>query len=108
MYKKALGLKAYIDDYSLMKERSLDSSIIWDDYLTYAIAFGISNKVTDLLGENIMKTNMLLQNIEKTLRFQGDNHQMVIGIDLEGQESIWYPRAGEIKGIDFSKYDNTK
>lgn len=33
---------------------------------------------------------------------------MVIGIDLEGQSSIWYPRAGEIKGIDFSKYDNTK
>ncbi len=33
---------------------------------------------------------------------------MVIGIDLEGQASIWYPRVGGIKGIDFAKYDNTK
>ena len=69
IFKKVKGLKAYIDDYSLMKERELESSIIWDDYLTYAIAFGISNKVTDLLGENILKANILLQKIEKTLKF---------------------------------------
>ena len=35
-------------------------------------------------------------------------YQMIKGMDIDGQPSIWYPRAGEIKGIDFSKYDNTK
>ncbi|MBQ6860952.1 MAG: hypothetical protein IJO08_04840 [Clostridia bacterium] len=35
-------------------------------------------------------------------------YQMVKGMDVEGKPSVWYPRAGEIKGIDFSKYDNTK
>ncbi|MBQ6860951.1 MAG: DUF2207 domain-containing protein [Clostridia bacterium] len=69
IYKKAYGLKAYIEEYSLIKERELDSTIVWDDYLTYAIAFGISNKVTDLVGEDIMKANMILQRIEKSLRF---------------------------------------
>lgn len=68
-YKKAYGLKSYIEDYSLMKERELDSNILWDDYLTYAIAFGISNKVTDRFGEGYMKANVTLQNIDKFLRF---------------------------------------
>lgn len=32
-------------------------NILWDDYLTYAIAFGISNKVTDRFGEELMNAN---------------------------------------------------
>ena len=68
-YKKAYGLKSYIEDYSLMKDRELESTILWDDYLTYAIAFGISNKVTDRFGEEFMKANITLQNIDKFLRF---------------------------------------
>ena len=69
-YKKVLGLKAYINDYSLMKDRELESSILWDDYLSYAIAFGISNKVTKILGEDIMNKNIMLQNIDYVLKFK--------------------------------------
>ncbi len=68
-YKKAYGLKSYIDDYSLMKERELESTILWDDYLTYAIAFGISNKVTNRFGEELMNANILLKKLDKFLKF---------------------------------------
>ena len=65
---KAQGLKDYIQDYSLMKERELDSVIIWDEYLAYAVAFGIPNKITEKFGENLMNANILLQKIENILK----------------------------------------
>lgn len=68
-YKKAYGLKSYIEDYSLMQERELESTILWDDYLTYAIAFGISNKVLDRFGEDLMKVNISLQRLDNILKF---------------------------------------
>ena len=67
-FSKIQGLKQYIVDYSLMKERDLDSVIIWDEYLAYAVAFGIPNRITDKLGENLMNTNVILQKIEAILK----------------------------------------
>ena len=62
------GLKNYIIDYSLMKERELDSVIVWDEYLAYAVAFGIPNKITDKFNENLMNTNIVLQKLENILK----------------------------------------
>ncbi len=67
-YAKACGLKNYIEDYSLIEDRDIDSSIIWDEYLAYAVAFKIPNKITDKFGENIIKTNVVLQKIEEFLK----------------------------------------
>lgn len=66
---EAQGLKNYIEDYSLMKERNIESTIIWDDYLAYAVAFGIPNKITTKFNENLMKTNVTIQKIESMLNF---------------------------------------
>ena len=68
-YNKAKGLKSYIEDYSLMKQRDIDSVIIWDEYLAYAVAFGIPNKITDKFNEKLMIANITLQKIDKILRF---------------------------------------
>lgn len=65
---KAQGLNDYIQDYSLMKERELDSVVIWDEYLAYAVAFGIPNKITEKISENLMNANIVLQKIEKILK----------------------------------------
>ena len=67
-YTKSCGLKNYIEDYSLIKDRDVDSSIIWDEYLAYAVAFKMPNKIMDKFGENIAKTNVALQKIEKFLK----------------------------------------
>lgn len=67
-FARVQGLKNYIIDYSLMKERELDSVIVWDEYLAYAVAFGIPNKITDKFNENLMNTNIVLQKLENILK----------------------------------------
>lgn len=39
------GLKRYMEDFSLLKEREVPDLILWEKYLVYATAFGISEKV---------------------------------------------------------------
>lgn len=65
---KLMELKKYIDDYSLIKNRDLQSVIIWDEYLAYATAFGIPNKVTDSIYEGWYNLNLNLQVVEKIFR----------------------------------------
>ena len=65
---KLLELKNYINDYSLIKNRDLESVIIWDKYLAYATAFGIPNKITNSIYEGWYNLNINLQVIEKMLR----------------------------------------
>lgn len=39
------GLKNYMEDFSLLKEKEVPELILWEKYLVYATAFGISDKV---------------------------------------------------------------
>lgn len=39
------GLKKYMEDFSLLKEREVPEIVIWEKYLVYATAFGIADKV---------------------------------------------------------------
>lgn len=43
------GLGQYMEDFSLLKEREIPDLILWEKYLVYATAFGISDKVVDQL-----------------------------------------------------------
>lgn len=42
-----IGFKKYLLDFSLINERSIDESIIWQDYLTFATLLGIADKVIE-------------------------------------------------------------
>ena len=66
--RKILELKKYIEEYSIMEERDLQDTILWDKYLAYATAFGIPNKVTKKVYEEYMNANILLQTIEKIIK----------------------------------------
>lgn len=39
------GLKKYMEDFSMLKEREIPELVLWEKYLVYATAFGISDKV---------------------------------------------------------------
>lgn len=39
------GLKKYMEDFSLLKEREIPELVIWEHFLVYATAFGIADKV---------------------------------------------------------------
>ena len=64
---KLIELKNYINDYSLIKNRDLESVIIWDEYLAYATAFGIPSKVTSSIFEGWYNLNINLQLVQKIL-----------------------------------------
>ena len=64
---KLLELKNYINDYSLIKNRDLESVIIWDKYLAYATAFGIPNKITNSIYQGWYNLNINLQVVETIL-----------------------------------------
>lgn len=40
-----MGLKKYLEDFSLIAERGIEETVIWKDYLVYATLFGIADKV---------------------------------------------------------------
>lgn len=52
------GLKKYMQDFSLLKEREVLELVIWEKYLVYATAFGIADKV-------IKQLKMVYPNIDE-------------------------------------------
>ena len=42
---EAMGLKKFLEDFSLIDEREIKEVSIWDSYLVYATLFGVSDKV---------------------------------------------------------------
>ncbi len=42
---EVVGLKKYLEEFSLISERSINETIIWQDYMVYATLFGIADKV---------------------------------------------------------------
>ena len=49
--EKLLGLKKFINDYSLLCEKDFENYILWGEYLSYATALGICNKI-ETVAEN--------------------------------------------------------
>lgn len=56
--KKILGLKKYIEDFSLLDEKDSLDIILFEKYLVYATAFGIPDKIISKTNENNMKLNL--------------------------------------------------
>lgn len=40
-----IGLKKYLEEFTLIAEREINETIIWKEYMIYATLFGIANKV---------------------------------------------------------------
>jgi uncharacterized membrane protein len=43
--RKSINFKKFLNDYTLLKEKKITDVLIWEEYLIYATAFGISEKV---------------------------------------------------------------
>lgn len=67
-YVKILGLKKYIEDYSIMEKRDMEEVVLWDNYLVYATAFGIPNKITNRFAESLLNANINLQKINRIFK----------------------------------------
>ena len=49
---QVLGLKRYLTDFSSFADRGVNDLTLWDRYLVYAAAFGISRRVLDELAKS--------------------------------------------------------
>ena len=65
-YAKWYGLYHFLDSETLMKERDVLDLVIWEQYLIYATAFGISDKVIKALKvrvpEEVLRNSTILYN----------------------------------------------
>jgi len=61
--KKARMFKNYLIDYSLISNRDMDGLIIYDDYLVYATAFGITSIITKRINSNLVDLNSKVQKL---------------------------------------------
>lgn len=66
---EVMGLKKYLDEFSLISERSITETSIWKDYMVYATLLGIAEKVIKQL-EKICP--------EKITEFETYNRNVVI------------------------------
>lgn len=63
--EKLIGLKKYMEDFSMMKEKTVPELVLWERYLIYATVFGIAEKVLkqlkvvypELLDESYISSN---------------------------------------------------
>ena len=65
---KILEFKNYLEQYSIIKERDMKDIVIWDKYLVYATAFGMTSKVTEKMSEGYYNANITLQNIVNIIK----------------------------------------
>ena len=49
MQNKWRGLKNYMEEFSLLKDKEIPDLVLWEHYLVYATVFGIADKVVDQL-----------------------------------------------------------
>ena len=52
-----IGLKKFMNDFSLLKEREIPELVLWEKYLVYATAFGIADKVLKQLKTKFPELN---------------------------------------------------
>ena len=62
IYRKLIGLRNYISDFSKLEDRTINEIKLWDDYMIYAI---ILNEKNNLIDESIEKINNLYKNIKQ-------------------------------------------
>lgn len=71
------GLKNYMEDFSMMKEKEVPELVLWEKYLVYATAFGISDKVIKQLKvvyPQITDPNYMNSNGYSYLYFMSSNN----------------------------------
>lgn len=81
--KRWVALKKYMEDYSLLKEKTVPDIVLWEKFLVYATTFGISKKVIEQL--KVVHPEM----------FMSDNTNMVYN-----RYAYWYIISNNNFGTD--------
>ncbi len=69
---EVLGLKRYLLDFSLLAERNVNETFLWQDYMVYAMMFGVAKQVTRQLKALYPQQ---LSKIEEYERYVSDSYR---------------------------------
>lgn len=108
--EKWVGLKNYMEDFSMMKEKEVPELILWEKYLVYATAFGIADKVLkqlkvvypQLSDENYLYTNGYTYLYFMTYSNMGTNFVNTLNTSISNTYSSINYSSGSGSGGGFS------
>lgn len=66
-----LGLKRFLLDFSLIHERGVRETVIWQDYMIYALLLGIADKVLPQIQALYPDALPQIQHVERYMRYAG-------------------------------------
>lgn len=66
-----LGLKRFLLDFSLIHERGVRETVIWQDYMIYALLLGIADKVLPQIQALYPDALPQIQHFERYMRYAG-------------------------------------
>jgi len=72
-----LGLKRYLEDFSLIAERGIKEIPIWRELLTYAMLFGIADRVAEQMKELYPELSLEINNYSQSLASAYSYHYLL-------------------------------
>ena len=94
---EVLGLRKYLLDFSLIRERSVQETVIWQEYLSYALLLGIADKVAPQIRRLYPGYAPQVDEFERYTRYAGYyNHVMYRAYERErdSREAARYSGSG--------------
>ncbi|MBR5485807.1 MAG: DUF2207 domain-containing protein [Oscillospiraceae bacterium] len=71
---QVVGLKKYLDEFSLISEREISETVIWQDYMIYAALLGIADKVMEqfkkVYPEKVAEIDRYERNVMASYRYR--------------------------------------
>ena len=63
MWKDLQALKRWLEDYTLLEEKDTLSVKVWQEYMVYAVALGVSPRVYDDFARSIGASALIMENL---------------------------------------------
>jgi len=70
-FDEILGLKRFLLDFSLIHERGMEETVIWQDYMIYAFLLGIADKVAPQIKEMYPEVLPQVEQFEQYVTYTG-------------------------------------
>lgn len=88
-----LGLKRFLLDFSLIHERGIKETVIWQDYMVYAMLLGIADKVLPQIRALYPDALPQIQHYERYMRYAGSYNAILYRAYREEQHRYQASRS---------------
>lgn len=76
---EVLGLKRFLLDFSLIQERGVKETILWQDYMVYALLLGIADKVALQIRKLYPDQIPQLEQYQRYIHYTGYYNDLMYG-----------------------------